>query len=654
MLKKIVVTLILFVQISISAQNYKFGKVSKEELIEKFYPTDSTAEAAYLYKYRRSYFDWDQAIGWFRLITDVHQRIKIYNKEGFDYANHSVTYYNPDSGENESVNGVKGYTYNLENGKVVKEKLSKKDIFKEKVNKYNSKVKITMPNIKEGSVLELRYRISSPYPTSIADVQFQKGIPIKKLKSQIEFPEYYTFNKTNKGFFNVPMKTTSKNGKVGDTSYNIDVFNFEAQNIEALKNNEPYVANINNYRGGMKFELAQTNFVSVGGDFKNYTSSWQNVSKQIYTSSSFGEELKKSNYYKKDLEQILASVKTDSDKIGAIFQFVKGKIKWNGFYGKYSEKGVRKAFKENSGNVADINLMLTAMLRSAGLNANPVLLSSRGNGVPIFPTLNGFDYVISMVQFPDNSYVLLDATEEYSVPNILPVRDLNWKGRVVTREGNSTWVQLKSTRHALENNILTVKISDDLMAEGFIRTKYDNLNALNFRKNNNHIKNEDLMTKYEEENNIEVEEFKILNQKIITKPINRIVKFVSEDLVEEINGKLYIEPMLFLTDHENPFKLEERKFPVDFATAWKDVNRVSITIPEGYVVEQIPEPLAIALPNNIGVFKYKVINKANKISTTCVLEFNESLISPQYYTYLKDFYSQIINKESEKIILKKI
>lgn len=655
MLKKIIVVLLLLVQTSVFAQNYKFGKVSKEELIEEFYPTDSTAEAAYLYKHRRSYFDWNTSKGWFQLITEIHQRIKVYDKEGFDYANHIVTYYNPDSGDNEAVSAIKGYTFYLDdNGNVIKEKLAKKDIFKEKVNRYNSKVKITMPKIKEGCVIELKYKIYSPYPTSIADVQFQKAIPIKKLDTQIEFPEYYTFNKTNKGFMNVPMKTSSKNGSVGSTDYRIDVFKFEGENIEPLKNDEPYVANINNYRGGIKFELAQTNFISVGGEFKSYARSWENVSKQIFKSSSFGEELKKSSYYKKDLEKIMSVAKTDTEKIAAIFQFVKTKVKWNGFYGKYTEKGVRKAYKENSGNVADINLMLTAMLRSAGVNANPVLISTRGNGIPIFPTLNGFDYIISMVSMPNNAVVLLDATEEYSTPNILPVRDLNWQGRVVTKEGNSSWVQLPSTKHALEDNMLMVKISEDLMVEGFIRTKYNNLNALNFRKNYNHIKDEELMTKYEENNNIEIEDFKILNEKNISKPITRNVKFVSEDLIEEINGKLYIEPMLFLTQRKNPFKLDDRKFPVDFATAWKDVNRVSMTLPEGYTVEQIPEPLAIALPNNIGVFKYQVIHKGKKISATSILEFNESLISPQFYTYLKDFYGQLVQKQSEKIILTKI
>lgn len=636
------------------SQNYKFGKVAKEEVKEQFYPTDSTAVAAYLYKKRRSYFSFDQSTGWFKLITDIHQRIKIYKKEGFNYANHSIVHYTPKSGDRERIYKIKGYTYNLENGKVISEKLSKDNIFKEEINKYNSKIKITMPDVKEGSVLEIRYQISSPYATSIADVEFQKGIPIKKLESQIEIPEYYTFNKNSKGFLSLPMKVSFKNENVGNTRFNVEVITFEGRDIEALKNNEPYVANINNYRGGVKLELAQTDFVRIGGDFKNYSTTWETVSKQIFESPSFGDELTKSNYYKKDLEAILAIAKTPEQQIGAIFQFVKNKVKWNGFIGKYTDKGVRKAYKERSGNVADINLMLTAMLRSAGLNANPVLVSTRGNGIPFFPTLDGFDYVVSIVEFSEGGYVLLDATEPFSNLNLLPERALNWKGRKVTQNGFSSWVKLISSKHSIEENNLYVKLKEDLSIEGLCRTKLQNHRALNFRKKYNHIKEESLITQYEEANGVEVDDFKILHKDEIYKPITRNVKFLSEDLVESINGKLYIEPLLFLTQHKNPFKLKERKFPVDFSTPWKVQSLVTMKIPEGYKIETIPEAFAIALPDKLGVFKYEVKQSGNKVSTICVLQFDSHIIAPKYYPYLKDFYSRLVKKESEKIVLIKM
>ena len=650
-MKKVTIVLLLLSQFAVFAQNYKFGKVSKEELEEKFYPLDSTADAAYLYKYRRTYYDFNSSSGWFDVVTEYHERIKIYTKEGFEMANKSIVYFAPERGEEETVGSIKGYTYTLINGKVEKEKLSKKSIFKEKKSKYNSVKKITMPSIKKGSVIEIKYKLISPYTRSVDDLNFQYGIPIKKLKYQIEVPEYFIFNKRSKGYFNVKMVKNSKSGTIGSLNYKIDVFLFKDNNIPSIKNNEPFISSIHNYRGGMKFELTQENFFSVGGGIKNYSNSWEDVSKRIFKSSSFGAELNKSSYYKADLQNILSTAKSSSEKIASIFQFVKNKVKWNGYNGKYTDKGVKKAYKERVGNVADINLMLTSMLRSAGFKANPVLLSTRDNGFPFFPTLEGFNYVISMVEFEDGTYVLLDATEKYSLPNLLPSRALNWNGRKVVKGGNSSWVKLTSSKHALEENMVMVKISDDEMIEGMIRTKYLGLNALNYRKNYNHIKEDNLKTKLEENYNFEIEDYKVVNKALLGKPVIRNVKFVSEDLIENINGKLYIEPLLFLTKHTNPFKLEDRKFPVDFTSPWKDKNVVSIQIPEGYKVESLPKTFAIGLPENLGMFKFMVSQKGSKISTISILQFNNAIISPQYYAALKDFYGQMVKKQSEKIVL---
>jgi hypothetical protein len=651
-MKKIVIVLLLLSQLSVFSQNYKFGKVSKEELQEKFYPLDSTAEAAYLYKRRRTYFDFVSGNG-FQMVTEIHERIKIYSKEGFDMATKSVAYYDPEVGAEQSVNSIKGYTYSLVDGKVTKEKLSKKSIFKEKKNRSFSIKKITMPNIKIGVVIEIKYKLISPYTSSINDLEFQFGIPVKKLDYKIEIPEYYSFNKRSKGYYSVDMKKSSKSGTIGSTNFRIDVFSFDDNTIPALRDNEPFISSIYNYRGGMKFELTQTDFSSLQGSVKNFSNSWEDVSKQIFKSSSFGTEIKKSSYYKDDLEKILASTKTSSEKITSIFNFVKNQVKWNGSYSKYTDNGVRKAYKERVGNVADINLILTSMLRSAGLNANPVLLSTRKNGIPFFPTLDGFNYVISMVDFKDGSYVLLDASEEFSLPNMLPTRALNWKGRKVTKEGGSIWVELTSSKHASEDNNVMVKVSDEMLVEGVIRTKYDNLNALNYRKNNNHIKEDDLITKLEEKYNFEIDDYRVLNKTLLEKGIIRNIKFLSEDLIEEINGKLYIEPLLFLAQHKNPFKLEDRKFPVDFATPWKDRNIVSMQIPEGYKVEALPASLAIGLPDGIGLFKFSVTQQGNKISTMSILQFNEGVIGAQYYAALKDFYGQMVEKQSEKIVLVK-
>jgi len=671
-MKNSILLVFILSQFSFFAQDYKFGKVSKAELEERFYPLDSTADAAYLYKYRRTYFEYMQDEGGFKVITDYHMRIKIYSKDGFEKATQYFEYYKPDSGNKERISSLKAYTFYLENGKVKKKKISKDAIFDEKRSKYRSVKKITMPNVIEGCILEIKYSLISPYG-SIDDLRFQYDIPVKKLDYKIEVPEYYTFNKRFKGYYfitpnkseinsKITLRFKNRDRRVGalvTTGYSKETVDYKnkiekyiANNIPALKDNEPFVSSIHNYRGGVKYELTATRFPNTAP--KVFSSTWKDIVKRVYNSPNFGSELNKTSYFKDDLTKVLNGTTNDNEKIMAIFNHVKSKVKWNDYKGKYTDKGVKKAYKEGVGNVADINLMLTSMLRVANLNAKPVLVSTRANGVPLFPTLDGFNYVIAMVEFTDGSYVLLDATEKYSSPNILPVRVLNWNGRKVEKDGTSSWVKLTSSKHALEDNYLSVKISDEGLVEGVLRSIYSNLKALNYRKNKNHLKEDILREQLEEKHTIEIDEFKLLNKNKLLKTVVERIKFSSEDLVEEINGKLYIEPLLFFVNSTNPFKLEDRKFPVDFATPWKDVHRVSIQIPEGYKIEILPKNIAIRMLEDLGVFKFQTSQIGNKISTVCILQFNSAIIAPKYYAVLKGFYAKVVEKQSEKIVLVKI
>jgi len=610
--------------------------------------------------------------GGFKVITDYHMRIKIYSKDGFEKATQYFEYYKPDSGNKERISSLKANTFYLENGKVKKKKISKDAIFDEKRSKYRSVKKITMPNVIEGCILEIKYSLISPYG-SIDDLRFQYDIPVKKLDYKIEVPEYYTFNKRFKGYYfitpnkseinsKITLRFKNRDRRVGalvTTGYSKETVDYKnkiekyiANNIPALKDNEPFVSSIHNYRGGVKYELTATRFPNTAP--KVFSSTWKDIVKRVYNSPNFGSELNKTSYFKDDLTKVLNGTTNDNEKIMAIFNHVKSKVKWNDYKGKYTDKGVKKAYKEGVGNVADINLMLTSMLRVANLNAKPVLVSTRANGVPLFPTLDGFNYVIAMVEFTDGSYVLLDATEKYSSPNILPFRVLNWNGRKVEKDGTSSWVKLTSSKHALEDNYLSVKISDEGLVEGVLRSIYSNLKALNYRKNKNHLKEDILREQLEEKHTIEIDEFKLLNKNKLLKTVVERIKFSSEDLVEEINGKLYIEPLLFFVNSTNPFKLEDRKFPVDFATPWKDVHRVSIQIPEGYKIEILPKNIAIRMLEDLGVFKFQTSQIGNKINTVCILQFNSAIIAPKYYAVLKGFYAKVVEKQSEKIVLVKI
>ena len=666
-MKNLCILFTLLLAFSCFSQEIEFGEVSKQELKESFHPIDSTASAAFLYKKRRTYYRYDQSKG-FILVTEIHKRIKIYNKEGFDKATFKISTYK-NGGSKEKVSSIKGYSFNLEGNDIKKTKLKKEHRFKEAVSDNRDIIKIVFPDVKEGTIIDLKYTFNSPFATNIDQINFQYDIPVNESDITIEYPEYYNFKKASKGYYSIPVISTKKRGSItfnsktrsgdnsftpGKTSYQSSTIDFtnhvdkyKASNIPALSSNEPYVYNIQNYRGGITYELSSTKFPN--SRLRYYTTSWEDVSKKIYSFKGFGNEIDKTGYYKEELNNLIAKTTSPVEKMGLIFNFIKSKVTWNGKYGKYTQEGVKKAYKNGSGNVADINLMLTSMLRQANLTANPVLVSSKANGIPLYPTLDGFNYVISIVEFSNGSYALLDATEPYSIPNVLPTRALNWNGRKVTKEGYSTWVNLKSPKHSLEENFMKAIIDTDGSVSGFLRRKEKMLNALLSRKRLNNINKEDIISKLEEKYNIEIEDLKITNQKKLGAPLNQMLKFTSDDLVEEINNKLYVNPFLFLTSSTNPFKSNVREFPVDYITPWQEANKISIQIPEGYKIESIPEKLAIGLPENLGFFKFVAIQQENTIRISSILQFNTSIIAPTYYNALKEFYSKIIAKQNEKI-----
>jgi hypothetical protein len=653
----------------VAAQDYKFGKVSKEELKEKFYPLDSTAKAAYLFKKKNIYYEYDGESGW-TIVTDVHERIKLYSKKGESAAKKSIKLFRR-GGVDEKVTGLKAYTYNLEGDKIKKEKLNRKSRFTEKTNKNWSSEIFTMPNLQDGTVVEWSYKKISPFHYYIDDISFQHFIPIKKIDIRLRIPEYFMFQKHYKGYLSMYFKESKKNRKITysyrqkdsdrsatTTKYSerVDlaehVLQLNNDSIPALKEGEPYISNIQNYIGGVKFELNKISF--PGSRPTYYTTTWEDVSKKIYKAKKFGGELSKSNYFKDDLKTILSAAKSNSQKIGAIFEFVKSKVKWNGSYGKYAAVGVKKAYSNGAGNVADVNLILVAMLRAAGLEANPVLVSTRNNdsGVLNVPTIDGFNYVIASVSL-GKGFVVLDATETYSEPNVLPIRAVTRQGRVVYKGGNSVWLNLMPQKPSLEENNLYVNFDSEFNAKGMLRTRYTKLLALNYRNSKNHLKEEGIVSKLEEDFKVEIEDYKVLNERLIGKPVVRNVKFIADEFTEAVGGKVYINPLSFLSLGVNPFKLEERKFPVDFGVPFKNKTSVSIQIPEGYKVESLPESSAAAISDNMAVFGYKVISKGNKISVIYQLQINSPVISPEYYKELKELYNQVVKKHREKIVLVK-
>ncbi|WP_281336616.1 transglutaminase domain-containing protein [Flavobacterium eburneipallidum] len=653
-----------------NAQDFRIGKVSMAELEEKEHPKDPTATAAILFKKGEVKFVYTESDG-FQVVTEVKTRIKIYKKEGYDWANQEVRYY-LDNNINENVFFSDAATYNLVNGKIEKTKLKSDGEFIEKINKFWGLKKITLPNIKEGAVIEFAYTIKTGIVSFLRDWDFQTSIPVNYSEFTTYIPEYYEYKSNQKGFvtiartveksrgsiiinskertggFGGPVKTEFSQDKI---EFSETKTNYLVKDLPAMKD-EAFVNNIDNYTSSISHELSLSNF--PGTPIKYYSTDWASVVKTIYEYSDFGNELNKTGYFEEDITKLLNGLNTQNERVSTVFNYVKNNVKWNNLRGYSCDEGVKTAYKNKTGNTAEINLMLTAMLRFAGFNANPVLVSTRDNGITFFPSRTAFNGVIAAVETPEGM-ILLDATEKYSEPNVLPFRDLNWVGRLIRKDGTSTEVDLMPKALSREVTNMSLELKTDGTATGKIRNQFTNHEALKFRKANLGLTTESYLEKLETNNNdIEVSDYARENDLDLSQPMVETFAFKDTKDIEIIDGKIYVSPLLFLVTKENPFKQEVREYPVDFGYPKQEKYNININIPEGYVVESMPVGINIGTGENVGSFKYMIANSANSIQIVINKDINTAIVQADFYPVLKDFYKQIIDKQNEKIVLKKI
>jgi hypothetical protein len=655
-LRSLVLIAFLLLNISkIKAQNYELDKVTIEELQEKVNSKDTTAPATILFKKGKTFFTYSEGKGF--TANHVYEfKIKIYKKEGLIWANHRVSYYVGYGNLNDdNVSFSTAVTYNLENGTIAKTKITREGIFNNKVNKYWNQATITLPNVKVGSVIEFKYVVKSQNVVRLPDFDFQYDIPVNYFEYKTEIPEFLIYKTILIGQLNI---TTSgeivESKQIFATGYKQINSLYTSENIPALKK-ERFVDNISNHSGSIQNELERKRFPQQ--PVVDLTKTWDGVAKSIYENDSFGKELKLKNYYSEDLKTLLPNANLPSERLNAIFKFVQNRMNWNKEKGFFVDKGVKKAYEARTGNVAEINFILISMLKTAGIEVNPVLVSTLENGVPVFPNRTVFNYVIAAAEI-DGKKILLDATNKFTTPNVLPLNLLNWKGRLIKLDGSSQEIDLIPETPSKDSYTITATINPDLRKiEGEVRIRRADYSALQFRELKSSNNNEDAyLEKLENDlNKIEIKDYSLENKsEDLSKPVVEKFSFKTDNSYDVINGKIFLKPLLFFTDITNPLVQEERQMPIYFGYPDQNTYNVFFEIPDGYVIESMPKPIRISTENKDASYIMNMIAEENKIQIQVTKGINKAIFVASDYDMLKEFFQKIIVSQNEKIVLKKI
>jgi hypothetical protein len=647
------VALVCFVTTGAMAQErpeVKYGKVNADDF-KTVYTTDSSADAVVIYENGLIEFGMDDT--GFKMIKRYHVRYKILKRSGTERGIIKIQLTKHSGNNVELVRSFDGCTYNLENGKVIASKLKNESVFHEHVSGDFYQDKMSMPNLKEGSIFEYRYVLETPYSIqSNPDVwYFQKDIPVAWSEYEVLAPIYLTYRNVTGGYlkFFINKKENGRTNLSSGLDLQATSYQYAVKDIPSL-HEEKFITSRKDYLSKVNFELIS---VAVPGHpIENYADTWDNVTKTALKDYNFGEYLHQKKFLK-DIVQELSQIKDTVKKINAAFEYISKNIKWNNKNALVPFKDLSEVFENKTGNSAEINVMLVNLLKSLGFDANIVVLSTRGNGEinELFPMMGQFNYTIACVTLKGKD-ILMDATDPFTKPGMLPAYCLTGVGRLM-KEKNARFVSLQPTEKDARFEMLTASLnpaSGEITGHTVIsKGGYE---AREIREQIQEKGEENLVKEFKKSNTEwEVKNFKLENKDNLSEPVKLSFDFnFSENIAA---ATIYLNPMLSGKIASNPFAEQNRIYPVDLMVASDNMYVATIKIPEGYTVEELPKAATVALPDNLGKFSYMINIVGTDIKVSSRITLNEYYFAPGEYELLKNFYDLIVEKHAEQLVLKK-
>ncbi len=618
------------------------GRADLSDFSKNPFPNDSTAEAVVLYERGDVHFSF--AGNDIQIVLEYHTRIKVRRKAGYDRATVEIPLLKDKSGASEFVSNIEGYTYNESGGTIQTDKLTREGIFTEKVSGEVSVQKFTLPNVREGSVIEYRYRLTTPFSVNHnpRTWKFQQRIPVAWSEYRISVHEYFYYKMIMGGYLRLA---------INEKNPNREDYRFVVQNAPAFRD-EAFITTPNDYISKIDFELAS---YAIPGSFPHKISvSWGDMDKTLLAENLFAGQMNNQSSFLKDAARAIMKTNPDTlSRLRAACRFISSQVTWDKSNSFYSYN-IKKAFDEHKGDAGDINLMLIALLRQLDLPANPVILSTRSHGhvMEEYALLRQFNYVVAHVMV-NGKDMLLDATDPLLKTGMLPFECLNGHGRlVVGRE--SRFLPIIPAERETEVAGGTFTISADGEVKGTLKKTHNGYSGLKHRR------------QY-----VAGGEAKYLESIRKSRPAWQITRATFNNVTEVENGfeieytleipdacqragdRMYIKPMLTEARFTNPFKEPERLFPVDMGVPMDETYYTTFTLPDGYVVEEAPKPLIMSLPENEGRFTYQVAVDGNRFTVTSRMLLRKARFYAEQYPQLREFFDKVVAKQAELLVIKR-
>ncbi len=631
--------------------NLKWGKPTDAELNMTTYDPDPEAEAVVLCS--QTVLRYDLSSGSLKLILSTKKRIKVLKEEGKDEANGAISYiYNGHHLDDcEQLVKLKATAYNMVDGKLVKTKMEGNMVNHEDVTKTLRLTKYTVPQVTVGTVIEVEYEIESDFISHIDDWWAQSEIPVMYTSFDVTVPEYFDFSVDERGSYRLE-------NKIEDTSMNLAAgiqcrgkrYQFFGRNLPALRQKKLLYAP-QSYGQHVSMELRA---IQIPGRMTKYfTADWNDVDKQLLEDDEFGGRLGKNPLKTEMQEAGVANISDPKERIMAIYSLLKDRVKWNEEYTLYAESA-GKVLKERSGSNASINFILINMLRDAGFEAYPAVLRSRDRGMLTVSraTIKEFNTFVVAVKVGD-SLSYLDGSVEDGWLDILPDHMLVDRARIVSKEKPVEWVDLTKLSGGKARSMVKGELQADGTLQADVQTKFSGSEAASLRREFRMATDSaTFVSKLAQDLNCEIESLTLANHHGYGQEVERKMHVTKQ--CDAAGDMIYLNPWVLNVMNENPLTEEQRTLPVEFPYIYTENLTTVVNLPEGYVVEELPQPVVIK--SDDGTLSCVIASNVDgsALSSRCQIQIGKVFFAPSEYTFVKNFLDEVVKRLQDVIVIKKV
>jgi hypothetical protein len=274
----------------------RWGAVSNEDLAMTTYPADSSASAVVLGSFCYVTFGYAPETG-YQVIYKIHKRIKILKNDGFEWSSEYIPLYTNDNNQQtERIISLKGITYNLAaDGSLQTTNIDEKSLIKEAVRKHRGRMneiaKFTLPNVREGSIIEYEYTKQSDFIFELDAWEFQANIPVRKSEFQVQMSGQLNYIFVIQSLFPFNVQPGAIQGatqfNLGNTGYK-----WVQENLPAFVDDD-FIATRSDYISKIQFQLEQYAF--TGGIERVFTS-WEKTVSKLWSEFSYGGFIKRKRH----------------------------------------------------------------------------------------------------------------------------------------------------------------------------------------------------------------------------------------------------------------------------------------------------------------------------------------------------------------------